>query len=461
MKRYSSIFVRYFSVLVLISAVCVAAVGQSADGVALETGLAQIAGDIERALPAGTRIAITNFDSPSARFSAYIMEELEGVLIQRRKLMVVSHRQAEEILNEVNYQLSGNVSDETAVLIGHAIGAEVIITGSLTDLGGKYRFRFGAINIESSVWQVSTSATILHDSTIAYLLPANNSPPPAVVPARPDSELATRYFNAGFAHYEAKEYQKAIADFNRVLEITRDDTNTLFYRSYSYHEIKGYDDAIAGYTELIRLKPDNALYYNNRGAAYRAKGDNDLAIADYSQAIRINPNYVYAYNNRGVAYKAKGNNDLAIADYSQAIRIDPNYTAAYNNRGLAYRAKGDNDLAIADYSQAIRIDPNYTDAYNNRGNAYLAKGNNDLAIADYSQAIRIDPNYVYAYHNRGLAYYNKKDYDRAIVDYTQAIRINSNYAAAYYWRGNAEKAKGNQVQADRDFAEAKRLGYTP
>jgi tetratricopeptide (TPR) repeat protein len=107
---------------------------------------------------------------------------------------------------------------------------------------------------------------------MAYLLPADNSPPPAVVPVRADPELATRYFNSGFAHYEAKRYREAIADFNRVLAITRDDLETLYYRASSYYYLKDYDGAIADLTTLIRLRPDNTTYNNNRGTAYADKG---------------------------------------------------------------------------------------------------------------------------------------------------------------------------------------------
>jgi tetratricopeptide (TPR) repeat protein len=270
-----------------------------ADGLSLDAGIAQIAAEIEQALPEGTIIAAVNLESSSVRFSGYVLEELQGILIQHHKLVVVDRKNLESRRNEIDFQMSGEMSDETQVSIGHAIGAQSIITGSLTELDGMYRLRFKSFDIETMVYQVSTAATVRHDSTIASLLPADSSPPPAVVPAKPDPELATRYFNSGFAHYEAKEYQEAIADFNRALEITKNDVDTLFYRSYSYHEIKDNDGAIAGYTELIRLKPNLMEAYNNRGNAYNDKGEYDRAIADFNQALRLDPNLADVYYKRG------------------------------------------------------------------------------------------------------------------------------------------------------------------
>jgi tetratricopeptide (TPR) repeat protein len=406
---------------------------------ALQTGIAQIAGEIERAFPAETSIALVSLESPSAKFTGYVLDELQGTLTNGKKLTVVERRNLEPLRNEINFGMTGMISDETAVSMGHWLGVEVIVTGTFTDLGSNCRLRFNAVWTETAVHERSPAVTVFWDDLITSLIPTDQQPPPAVVPAKPDPQLATRYFNAGFAHYEAKEYREAIADFNRVLQITSNDIDTLFYRSRSYDEIKGYDGAIAGYTELIRLKPDTVEAYNNRGKAYAAKGEYDRAIADYNQAIRLNPNLANAYINRGIAYQNKGDNDRAIADYNQAIRLNPNLADAYYNRGATYDDKGEYDRAIADYNQAIRLNPNDADAYINRGIAYQNKGDNDRAIADYNQAIRINPNLAGAYYNRGLAYYYKGDYTHARADWEQVLRLNPNITQA---RENLEVLRG-------------------
>jgi tetratricopeptide (TPR) repeat protein len=122
------------------------------------------------------------------------------------------------------------------------------------------------------------------------------------------------------------------------------------------HFDKGeFEAAIADYTKAIEMKPDDAKAYFNRGAAYSAKGDMDLAIANYTKAIEMKPDDADAYFNRGNAYSAKGDKDLAIADYTKAIEIKPDDAEAYFNRGNAYSAKGDKDLAIADYRKSRKL----------------------------------------------------------------------------------------------------------
>jgi hypothetical protein len=176
----------------------------------LEKGITRIAQDLENDLPEGLRVAVVNFESPSARFGDFVLEELQGDLVNGKKLVVTERSKLELLRNELSFQMSGEVSDESAVSIGHWLGAQVIITGSLSDLGGAYRCRFNAIDIETAVREVSPAVTIENDRAIACLLPAGTAPPPpAQVPAKPDPAPATACFNSGFAHYEAGRYAEA------------------------------------------------------------------------------------------------------------------------------------------------------------------------------------------------------------------------------------------------------------
>src|SRR6516225_8427500 len=114
-----------------------------------------------------------------------------------------------------------------------------------------------------------------------------------------------------------------------------------------------FDGAIADYTRAIEIDPTYAAAYSNRGNAKQAKGDLDGAIADCNRAIELDPKDPMARKYRGVAKKEKGDLDGAIADYNRAIELDPKYSAAYFHRGIAKQAKGDLKGAIGDINGAI------------------------------------------------------------------------------------------------------------
>jgi tetratricopeptide (TPR) repeat protein len=170
-------------------------------------------------------------------------------------------------------------------------------------------------------------------------------------------------------------------------------------RGLTYRRKGEYDKAIADYDKAIQLNPKFAMAYSNRGTAYRQKHNYDKAIADCDQAIRLDPAFVAAYNNRGLTYGNKGDYDKAIADYDEAIRLDPKFALAYHNRGYAYMRKRNFEKAIADCDQAIQFNPKFALTYNNRGFTRRNMGEFDKAIADYEHAIQINPRYALAHKN--------------------------------------------------------------
>ncbi|MDR1898454.1 MAG: tetratricopeptide repeat protein [Treponema sp.] len=497
--------VRRGGAAVLIAALAACATGgrgaegaadEGAAGISLDEAIERSAADIAGRLAAGTRVAIVAFDAPALNTAAYVMDELTGALVNGA-LEVADRNNLAYVYRELNFQLSGDVSDETAQSVGKFLGAQYVVTGQLVDAGDTYRYRLNGIKVETAVHESSSRFSVRADRALKNLFAAlekgsavtktaayGEAPPASYTPAAP--KTAGTFLDRGILFAGRGEYAMAIEDFTEALELDPElrsawmlrgmayyasasyvtgigenfssvDTATTAGRKAAAAEQAAYDRAVADFSRAIRLDPNDAKAYNSRGVAYDSKGEYDRAIADYNQAIRLDPNNASAYNNRGNAYYAKGEYDRAIDDYGRAIRLDPDYANAYNNRGNVYYFKGEYDRAIDDYDRAIRLDPNDANAYNNRGAAYYAKGEYDRAVADYGQAIRLDPNGAAAYMNRGNAYYDKKDYDRAIADYNQAIRLHPNGAAAYNSRGNAYWMKRDKDRARADWRKALEL----
>ncbi|MGK7894284.1 MAG: tetratricopeptide repeat protein, partial [Xenococcus sp. (in: cyanobacteria)] len=62
-----------------------------------------------------------------------------------------------------------------------------------------------------------------------------------------------------------------------------------FDRGKDKYNHKNYQGAIADYTKAIEINPQYSDAYKNRGNARRKLGDHQGAIADYDQAIELNP----------------------------------------------------------------------------------------------------------------------------------------------------------------------------
>ena len=158
----------------------------------------------------------------------------------------------------------------------------------------------------------------------------------------------------------------------------------------SYDE-GNYEAAIVNFTKALDINPQFASAYINRGVAYAAQENYTLAIADYNSALTINPQLAEAYNNRGNAYRNQGEFEPAITDYNLALQINPKFAEAYCNRGIAYDEQGKSELAMTDFGLALNLNPKDPEAYYERGVAYFKKRDYRSARKDWEKAVELDP----------------------------------------------------------------------
>jgi tetratricopeptide (TPR) repeat protein len=488
------------------------------DGMSLAEAIEQSARELKAKLPAETRVAIAAFDSEHENLSGYIMDELGGALAGS-EIEVADRRNLAFVYKELNFQMSGDVSDESAASIGKFLGARYVLTGQLVKIGSQYRYRLTAIDVETALQESSSRINVRDDWGYRSLL-ANlrENPVQAGSAGKPKTPLENTSFGNKYAPTVFREQKGRCRVGERILEYFLYDTSasgaasadavkflTQAFIQYAeglgwtvdYENIRHIEnntalspavkalmntrqcdvsmvlidediayiavnifsgkDVYAFYDYPLLYAAGTAGAYLDRGILFASRDNYDMAIQEFAESIKLNPNYTPAYFNRGLAYLNKGDNDQAIADYNQVIKLNPNNAGAFNNRGNAYLNKGDNNQAIADYNQAIRLDPNDALLYINRGRAYFSKYDFDQAMSDYTQAIKLNPNSVLAYKMRGNAYASGGEFDLAFPDLNQAIRLAPNDAGAYYSRGWAYWFKGDNNRAIADFEQALRL----
>jgi TolB-like protein len=118
----------------------------------------------------GTTVVVLNFKSDSEKLSGYIIEELNEKLLNIGKLRLVERRNLNEIRAELDFNMSGEVSDESAQSIGRMLGSQYIILGSVDTIGNQNRIRFRAISTETATIEWSFSSNIKNDAVLASLL---------------------------------------------------------------------------------------------------------------------------------------------------------------------------------------------------------------------------------------------------------------------------------------------------
>lgn len=145
-------------------------------------------------------------------------------------------------------------------------------------------------------------------------------------------------------------------------------------RGIVYCGLREFDHALADFTKAIEIDAECVDAYVYRGTALSAINRNYLALESYDVALTLNPNSAIAHSNRANTLRGLGLHREAIVGYDKAISLDPHFAEAYSNRGIALKEMGLLDDALASYDKAISINPRYAEARSNRATVLLLKG---------------------------------------------------------------------------------------
>jgi TolB-like protein len=101
-------------------------------------------------LPGKAIIAVLNISSSDAASAVFIADELEFRLSDSKKFTVVDRKSLDTIRGEQRFQLSSEVSDESAHSIGKMLGASIVITGNISGTGSARRLTLKALDVETA-----------------------------------------------------------------------------------------------------------------------------------------------------------------------------------------------------------------------------------------------------------------------------------------------------------------------
>lgn len=160
----------------------------------------------------------------------------------------------------------------------------------------------------------------------------------------------------GYAYRQRKQYELAIADYDKAVQLEPENVNTYIVRRYFYEHLEKFDKAIEDQTAVLSLQlkynsddTERSIEdYQKRAELYSRIGDFDNAVKDYTEIIRLKPNSAYGYPTRAKAFWDKGDFENAVKDWTEVIRLEPYEANHYYARAEAYRKLGKNNLADED-----------------------------------------------------------------------------------------------------------------
>jgi tetratricopeptide (TPR) repeat protein len=243
------------------------------------------------------------------------------------------------------------------------------------------------------------------------------------------------------------------------------DADTLARRGEAYASRRDFEHALADLSKAVELRPDEPEYLYQRALIYRQNGQGNLASADLDKALKLNPNFLQAYLPRSEIRLHEKDLDGALADLDAIDRLAPKQSDMRYVLAERYEVVNQFAKAIAQYDLWIAnhaVDSRLARALGSRCRASAIE-NLDLnvGLADCNKALGIadkkNPNYGHLFTNRGLLELRQGNYDKAISDFDGALKTLPKDPFALYGRGVAKVRRNKTAEGDTDMSEAVKL----
>ncbi len=182
--------------------------------------------------------------------------------------------------------------------------------------------------------------------------------------------LNSQFFNKGITAYSAKDFDKAITFFGKVLEANPNDTSALFNTALAADRINNKDLAKKTYIQLIDMNFDEIEVYRSLASMYKAEKDTASALKIIEKGrARYSDNIPLIIDELNV-YLARGKSIEILSKLDVAIEKDPNNKTLLFAKGTALDNTKNMAGAEEAYKKAIALDKDYFDAYYNLGAMY-------------------------------------------------------------------------------------------
>jgi len=135
----------------------------------LDTAIREASDYLNNRIPQGNKVAFINISGGYPDLADYILGDLSKHGVNDDIFSVVDRTLLDQVRAELNFNWSGEVSDQSAQEIGKMLGAQAIVSGSVRKIGALYRLEVKAIEVQTAAVQGQWNRNIPNGMTIAAL----------------------------------------------------------------------------------------------------------------------------------------------------------------------------------------------------------------------------------------------------------------------------------------------------
>jgi len=231
------------------------------------------------------------------------------------------------------------------------------------------------------------------------------------------------HITRGILQFKRKQYKDAVGDLTRALLLGADwwTTTAYFWRGKSCAQLQEFEKAVADFSRVIDLDEQA-----------------NASLCRVSQSYWQERKDVRGYLWRGHMHSRLHKYLEAVDDFSKAIDGQASNAYAWYGRARALHKLGDDQKALPDIDRSIELNPNDAEGYYVRGMVYLGLFDWDAAIKDLQRAIELDqPKQSVRYVKLSQAFFESRKYQDAFDAATEAVKLCNASADGHCWLAKA------------------------
>lgn len=273
--------------------------------------------------------------------------------------------------------------------------------------------------------------------------------------------LAEAYANRGVLYsVYLRDFKNGLADLTKATTLEPRKPLYQLHLGAALLKNRDYWKAIAAFNRALELEAPKARVLVRRAEAHYGLGNRTKAFKDIDAALKEDPRSSDAYATMGGFRLGEKDYPLAVQDLNLAISYDKKNHTAYFNRGRAYGGLGEYGRSARDLGSAVRHGERPFEAYAKLCHAERLRGNYRRAIRACDRSINIDRTHYPAYAQRGLAHLARGSFERAVRDLDEAGRLGPQSAHLLLARSVAHAGMRQYRQSDEAYRESQAIDYT-
>jgi len=198
----------------------------------------------------------------------------------------------------------------------------------------------------------------------------------------------------GRALHRAGRVEEALALYDSVLAVRRDDPDALHLKGLAVFQRGQSGEALALLDRAIAARPDTASFHLNRGVMHAAGGQFESALADFAVALDLDPDNADTLFATANAQTALGRLAEARDLLEKSIAINPLHARATANLGNVLRRLGRLDVALGTLARAAELAPQDAEIAHSYGVTLAEAGRHEQAIGEFRRALQADRAFV-------------------------------------------------------------------